>query len=229
MYAILDAVGYQDASTVQNVIRFYETARNRPLYTYVISATNEPQVYLQLRDWDAEQAGIPLEEYPTLQSVGIDFVNTTLSGNCTLPVSATNTTTRPCMSGTFDNGKQLALTITSRIPLNTTAFNATQPAAVTTRLRIDESAWSYSQSDVPPELTLHDVNDTDNSLGAVVLRTAVTKPHDCTQLKVCLSGLEGKLGEGGEAGAQVLAPLAVVFVKQVAYATVCTAPSGYAV
>lgn len=217
MYAILDAKSWQDGPNVQNVVWFYDTAHHTLLYTYALTTPDDPHVTLALREWDTDQQ----MQYSVLQSVGLNFVNATLSGNCTLPSSSSgpvNGTTKPCMSGTFDTGKQLSLTVNSFLPSNTT--NST-----TTRLRIDESAWSYSQSDVPPELTLHDVNENDNSLGAVVLRTVLTSPHDCTQLKVCVARGGEAEEEGLGVGAEALAPLAIVFVKQAAYALVCTTPN----
>lgn len=225
MYAILDGKSYYDASYVKNVVYFFESGSNNFLYTYEVSNPNDDDLwYFSLRDWTADQSTIPLDEYPTLQSVGYNFVKDTLSGNCTVPSSPSdfygNTTTIPCITGTFDPGNQLFFNITSAVPLNNTAnANATQSS--TTLLKIQDKAWTYT--DAPPGLILHQADPITDALGHIVLRTAVAKPNDCTELKVCLAGVEGR--QGAQVGAEVMAPLGVMLMRQSDYAIECTTPS----
>lgn len=225
MYAILDGTSYNSPRYVKDVIYFYETSTDRYLYTYEISNPDDnDQWYFRLRDWQVAQDVIPLDEYPTLQSVGYDFVNLAVNGNCTLPASPTNflgnTTTSSCVSGTFDPGNHFFFNVTSTVPLNNTA-NATTIKPVTTLLNIEDSAWTYS--DQPPALVLHQTDPKTNALGAVVLRTAVGKYNDCTELKVCIAGVPGR--EGSQVGAEVMGPLGVMLMRQSDYATECTTPS----
>jgi len=224
MYAILDGKSYNDAAYVKNVVYFYVNGNSNTQFTYIISnPEDDDQWYFRLREFDTDQSSIPLDAYPTLQSVGYDFVTNTLSGNCTVPSDPANfsgnTTTSSCMSGTFDPGNSLFFNITSTVPLNNTAnVNATQSAS--TILKIQDKAWTYS--DAPPALILHQVNPDSESLGHTVLRTAVAKPHDCTELKVCIAGVEGR--EGGQVMGEVLAPLGVMLLRQSDYAIECTTP-----
>lgn len=225
MYAILDGKSYNSASYVKNVVYFFEETTNRWLYTYEVSNPNDDdQWYFRLREWNIDQAIIPLDDYPTLQSVGYNYVSYDLTGNCTIPASPTNfvgnTTTTSCVSGTFDPGNHLFFNITSAVPLNNTA-NANATKSVTTILKIEDNAWTYS--DAPPALILHQVDPETNALGQTVLRTAVANPHDCTELKVCIAGIEGR--EGSQVGAEVMAPLGVMLMSQSDYAIECTTPS----
>ena len=79
-------------------------------------------------------------------------------------------------------------------------------------------------SNAPPALILREQDRVSGALSNIVLRTAVVKPHDCTELKVCLAGLhDGR--EGSLVMAEVLAPLGVLLMRQTDYAVECTTPS----
>ena len=161
---------------------------------------------------------------PTLQSVEYNFVTNEVSGNCTIPSSPTNfngnTTTFPCMHGTFDQGQHLYFNITSQVPLNNT-LDANATSSFTSQLGIQDSPWTFWNQ--APSLILHQLDPQTNALGPVVLRTAVSKPHDCTELKVCLSGVDGRAGS--QVGAEVLAPLGIVLMRVDDYGITCTTPS----
>lgn len=224
MYAILDGASY--AKMVPDVIYFFDTASNRFLYTYEITHPGEgSQWYLRLLDWQVTQDSISLDEYPTLQSVGYNLTSNTITGNCTLPSSSTksgSTTTSSCVTGTFDPGNHLFFNITSTVPLNDTA-NTASVKPETTILRIADNAWTYNDAQAPPALVLQHADPQTGALGATVLRTASTKAHDCTELKVCISGVPGR--EGSLIGAEVLGPLGIMLMAQSDYSIQCTTPS----
>ena len=109
------------------------------------------------------------------------------------------------MNGTFD----AALDGTARLSfaLNTTGG---QQAMLVAR----EDEWLFP--DAAPGLTLFDES------GADVLRTAVTKRGDCTQLKVCVAGPPGRSAAAVQP--EVLAPLGLILMRQINYAAYVTQP-----
>ncbi|THG96428.1 hypothetical protein EW026_g5406 [Hermanssonia centrifuga] len=228
MYAILDAKSYYDARYVTNVAYFYLNPSQEQVFTYEIANPGDADIWtFSLRDWNTDQGAIPLDAYPTLQQVTYDFVDDSLSGNCTVPTSSaaanSTTLTSPCMTGTFDPGNVLSFNITSSVPLNNTlASNTTSaatPSSTSSVLRAQDKGWTFS--DDAPSLILRLVNPLHDTLGLIVLRTAVTRPHDSTELKVCLAGVQG----GNEVGAQVMAPLGLILMRQADYALYATRPS----
>lgn len=230
MVAILDAKSYNDPSYVVNVAHFYantpSASNSNPLFTYEITNPDDGDIWLfSLREFDAAQSSIPLAQYPTLQAVHYNFVDDSLSGNCTLPTStAANASTSvvPCMTGSFNQGGRLAFNFTSAVPLNSTLASA-YPAGVanaTTALMIPDKEWDVSGD--APALNLQQV-DADGRLGAVVVKTTVTKPGDTTELKVCVGGVPDR--ENGLVSAEVLAPLGLVLMRQADYAYIQTSPS----
>lgn len=225
MYAILDAKSYNDPQYVTNKAYFYEQGHSDTLFTYEIANPGDADIWtFSLRTWDSMQSSIPLPMYPTLQFVQYDFVNSTLTGNCTVPISPTNTNSSTissiCLNGTYDPGNVLSFDLTSSIPLNNTS-NATAVPSLTTSLRSEDKQWSFS--DDAPSLILRQVDATRNTLEEIVLRTAVTKQSDCTELKVCLAGTG--VSPGSVVGAEVLAPLGLILMRQADYAIYCTTPS----
>lgn len=228
MFAILDAKSHKDPSYVVDVAHFYANvpaASPMPLFTYEITNPDGGDNWLfNLRSWDAPQSSIPLHLYPTLQSVHYNFATFTLSGNCTLPdgmASNTTTSAHSCMLGTFNPNAHLQFNITSSIPLNTT-LSAAYPAGVanaTTNLAIPNKRWTFQH--YAPALNLRET-DGKGQLGDSVLQAAVTKPRDVTELKVCVNGMQG--GGSGMAGAEVLAPLGLVLMRQADYALLATTP-----
>lgn len=206
------------------------TAEPTQLFTYEIAnPDNGDDWYFSVRTWDTPQSSIPLDFYPTLQSVHYNFASLTIDGNCTLPTSANaignaggNTTTVPCMSGTFDPGAHLHFNVASAVPLNSTLASS-YPASVpnaTAQLAIPDNGWAFGS--YAPALRLME-QDSNGTLGHLVLKTTVTKPHDDTELKVCVSGPEGR--QGPTVQPEVLAPLGLVLMRQADYALYATQPS----
>lgn len=228
MFVILDAKSYNDARYVVNVAYFFDNSQpSSPtqLFTYEITNPDDgDDWYFTPRTWDTPQSKIPLDMYPTLQSIRYDFVDDSLTGNCTLPSAVnplTNTTSIPCMEGNFDPGSSLSFNITSSIPLNSTlASDASSVPIVNTLLGIPDKGWDLRG--YAPALRLEERNE-DGSLGHLVLKTAVTKPHDTTELKVCVAGVDGR--EGGTVSAEVFAPLGLILMRQADYAYQATTPS----
>lgn len=222
MYAVLDAKGYHDPSYVASVAHFYQTGSDISLFTYDYD-DNSDFFNFHLREWDVDQSTIAVQFYPTLQSVQYDFINNTVTGNCTVPVqpgdsSNTTTLTKSCLSGNFNPGNFMSWDISSAIPLNTTRDLSVVPQ-YNTSLRIVDKQWDFS--DDAPSLIL-DTLDESGNLADIVLRTAVTKRRDCTQLKMCLNGVPNRVGSA--VGAEVLAPLGLVLIRQADYAIECTTP-----
>lgn len=186
---------------------FYQQGQSDSLFSYELNIVADTSTF-GLRSWDSPQASIPLEFYPTLQSIQLNLADNTLTGNCTVPTSSTNTSILPCLSGTFDPGAFLSLKITS-LPFRNVS-NQTVPSS-TVMLRSEDDRWDV------PSLILKEVDPNSNALQGTVLRTTIQKPTDCTQVKVCLSGT----ASGGPVGAEVLAPLGLVFIEQRDYASSC--------
>ncbi|KAH8103628.1 hypothetical protein BXZ70DRAFT_926691 [Cristinia sonorae] len=217
MYAILDARGVKDASFTPNIAHFYSKGDVKPLFSYSVNDDSSSDLWtFQLREFDSPQGSIPLQQYPTLQQVRYDFINHTVMGNCTTLISpgssATNSTS--CTSGTFNPYDWLSFNLTSSVPLNN---SISRLPPTTAHLGIIDKEWAFSND--APSLILQTTPDPQQ---LPVLRTAVTKRSDCTQLKVCLAGVDGR--EGGVVGAEVLVPLGLILIRQSDYATFCTTP-----
>lgn len=91
MFAVLDGRAFNSSSSDENVIYFYEQPTNKWLYTYELTdPADGDQWYFRLRDWNTDQAIIPLDEYPTLQSISYNFTSHAMTGICTLPASPAN-------------------------------------------------------------------------------------------------------------------------------------------
>ena len=223
MYAILDGKSYNDPRYVTNVAYFYQQGNPNALFTYEIANPDDDDLWtFTLRNWDTQQSSIPLDFYPTLQYVQYEFINDTMNGNCTVPTApgSANTTSLACMTGMFDPGNFLHLNMTSAVPLNNTA-NASATPSTTVSLRAMDKQWSFS--DDAPSLILRQTDSVFSRLQELVLRTAVTKQSDCTELKVCLAGTGS--GPGSVVGAEVMAPLGLILMRQADYALECTQPS----
>ncbi|CAL1701572.1 unnamed protein product [Somion occarium] len=223
MNVVLDGKGYHGARFAPDVARFYQTGNAQSFYTYDISNSGDTDFWsFHLRTWDVDQSEIPLNMYPTLQQISYNFINNTVTGNCTIPVApgASNTTIGACVGGSLDLGEPLSFNLTSAVPLNNTANPSSTPST-TTLLRTVDKQWSFG--DDAPSLILRDVNPANNQLMDTVLRTAVTKKGDCTQLKVCLAGLPGE--QGSVVGGPVMVPLGLMLMRQADYAIACTTPS----
>lgn len=234
MVVILDAKSYNDPRYVVNVANFYSNSPSPAdptlLFSYEITNPDDGDNWLfSQRTWGEDQSSIPLGMYPTLQTVHYNFVDNSLSGNCTLKdTAATNTSTsvHPCMTGTFDAGDWLQFNITSAVPLNST-LSSQYPGTLsnaTTALGVKYKYWA--PGDQHPALILQQVGQS-GALGPAVLKTTVTKPHDSTQLKVCVSGVDngdGSARAGATVQPEVLAPLGVILMRQADYALENTTP-----
>ncbi|EMD40472.1 hypothetical protein CERSUDRAFT_111071 [Gelatoporia subvermispora B] len=221
MYAILDARSYNQPDYVPNVARFYLASSTSSIFTYDIGSPDGADFwFFHLREFDTDQSSIPLDNYPTLQSVEYDFINSAVSGNCTVPsgTSEDNTTTTACLHGSFSTSGFFFFNITSSVPLNTSSPSSTSPES--TLLRSQDKNWIFNNG--APALTLRTL-DSSGDLGQTILRTATTAYKDCTQLKVCLAGLDGS--PAGAVGAEVLAPLGIILMNQDNSAIQCTTPS----
>lgn len=230
MFVILDGKSYDDSSYTVNRVYFsvnIPSASNpTQLFAYEITNPGDGDIWLfSLRSFDVPQSSISLDFYPTLQQVYYDFNKLTLAGNCTLPESTAQNTSvsiHPCMTGTFDPGSHLFFNTSSSIPLNSTLSSVypSDVANTTTTLSIADNGWSYSH--YAPALKLQQLDDADR-LGHLVLKTTVTKPHDATELKACVDGVEGR--DAGMVMPEVLAPLGVVLMRQADFALYATQPS----
>lgn len=229
MFVILDGKSYNDPSYIVNRAYFYSNEKpSAPTHLFTYSSTNPldgDDWLFALRNWDTPQSAIPLEMYPTLQNVWYDFADISLNGTCTLRSSTdanANTTNVACMSGTFDPSNHLSFNITSAVPLNTTlAADANSVPRASTLLGIPDDVWDQGGS--APALKLQQRDPETEDLGHLVLRTTVTRPKDCTELKVCIAGPSGR--QGGTVSAEVLAPLGLMLMRQADYSKECTAPS----
>jgi len=220
MYVILDGRSVKNPSYTPNVARFYQQGSSQSLFTYDVNSNSNADFWtFQLREFDTAQSLIPLNLYPTLQDVQYDFINDTITGNCTVPAapgsSITNSTS--CTSGTFNPNNWLSFNLTSSIPLNDTTVPA---PSTTTFLQAVDKQWAFTND--APSLILDTVNPATSALQQAVLQTAVTKRGDCTQLKVCIAGISGR--ESSLVGAEVMAPLGLILIRQADYATECTTP-----
>lgn len=224
MYAILDGKSNKDPSSVINVANFYQQGRPVPLFAYEIHGTGDNLWTFDLRSWNSTQSSIPLELYPTLQSILLDLTHNTLNGTCTVPTSSagSNITTLNCMSGTLDPGDFLYFNITSSHILNNT-YDLPGSSSSTVILRTEDNQWASGQN--PPTLILKSVDPSSRTLEETVLRTNVANPIDCTQLKVCLSGTTS----GSPVGAEVMAPLGLLLSKQANRSLTCSTNSPSAV
>ncbi|KAI0080681.1 hypothetical protein K474DRAFT_1704492 [Panus rudis PR-1116 ss-1] len=207
MYAILDAKAYNGPRYVPNVAHFYQRGQSQSLFTFDINENEDGDLWgFHLREWDADQASIPIDMYPTLQT---DFLRL-----------HRQLEHRFRQFGTFDVGDPLSFNLTSVVPLNNT-FDLSTVASSNTILRTLDKQWAFS--DDAPSFILRTVDPSDDSLKDTVVRSAVTKKGDCTQLKVCLAGLPDQ--QGTIVGGPVLAPLGIILMRQADYGVACTTPS----
>lgn len=100
--------------------------------------------------------------YPSISNITYDFVDNSVSANCTSPLS---NTTSACIMGAFNLNDYISFNLTDLRSNTTTSLHAVN------------KIW-VSHEEAPSAL----LKDND---GAEVIRTDVTKNGDCTQLKVC--------------------------------------------
>ncbi|THH23241.1 hypothetical protein EUX98_g7937 [Antrodiella citrinella] len=212
MYAVLDARSYKDQSYIPNVARFYQRGSLRSLFTYDVNSNSDPDFWtFQLREFDTAQSLIPLNLYPTLQFIQYDFINYTLTGTCTVHVApgSSDTNSTSCTSGTFNLNGWPSFNLTSSVPLNDTTVP--HPSAIA-HLRTVYKDWDTTR--FAPSWVLNEVDLATNALQQTVLRTDVLKRGDCTQLKVCINGPGAGILESGFVGAEVMAPVGLILIRQ---------------
>ena len=221
MTVVLDGKGYYGARFTPDVARFYQTGNPQSFYSFDIDANSSDFGSFHLRQFDVDQASITLRFYPTLQQIDYNFINNTVTGNCTVPVSqgSSNTTLNQCVTGSFDLGEPLGFNLNSAVPLNTT-FNASSVPFISTPLKTVDKQWTFGD-DAPSLILRTDSGSSD--VDKIVLRTAVTKKGDCTQLKICVAGPPS--GPEPTVGGSVMVPLGIILMRQADYAIECTTPS----
>ena len=143
--------------------------------------------------------------HPLAQDLSYRFTNHSVAATCTTNTSS-SAVTIPCMEGSFsDGGNALNL-----------AINDTRTGIVTKLRALDKGVWAPVPADDAPSVILMEVRP-DDSLGSIVLRTAVTKEGDCTRLKVCLARERAR-------GIDLLAAVGLILKAQDDYAYLCTTP-----
>ncbi|KAJ3478124.1 hypothetical protein NLI96_g9985 [Meripilus lineatus] len=233
MYAVLEGRSYHDSRSTPNVAHFFQTATKLQLYTYSISDARDSDVWsFGLRRWDAERDQIPDGLYPTLQQVSYNFVENTLSGNCK---NSNGSSASPCLVGTFSPDPyvdfSLALFpnidlglhqgsqgVAGQLPIpreSKRGHTAPLPANAT-QLRAINKEWAFKDS--APSLLLKRYDTDAGRYQETVLQTVIAHPSDCTKLKVCLNGVSG----GIPMGAEVIAPLGLIMLRQADHAEQCT-------
>ncbi|KAJ7512002.1 hypothetical protein B0H11DRAFT_1699999 [Mycena galericulata] len=136
--------------------------------------------------------GQPLVEGP---SITYNVSNSTLDAICP-------DATSPCTTGSYQPN-----------PNGHLSFSLTNSSTTVNMMAVDKQ-WVYDQSDDAPSFLLKEVQP-NGSLGKVVVRTAVTQPGHCTNLKLCAN----------DASIETLAPVGLTLMKQNEYARVCTTPN----
>ncbi|KAF7354002.1 Cyclic AMP receptor 1 [Mycena venus] len=131
-----------------------------------------------------------------IHTVTYNFTDSSISATC-----PGNSSTQ-CTHGSFKETDFLSFSLTD-------STNST-----TVDLRAVDKGWDYPKSDDAPSYMLKKVQS-DGSLGQVVVRTAVTDPHHCTDLKLCANN----------ADVETLAPVGLTLLKQNEYSKVCSTPN----
>lgn len=205
---VLDGRSYKDARYVPEVARFYTGNGAAPLFTYDLDQTDSDAWTFHFREFDAPQESLPAAFVPVLRSVTYNFIDHTVNGTCAAVAGANDTL---CVTGSFNPDNFMSFDL---------SYNITG-TPVQAKSRTLDKQWAFS--DDAPSLILRSVA-ADDSLGDVILKTAVTKRSDCTQLKVCVDGAAGQ-GDSAAVGPEVLAPLGLMLARQGDYAIECTTPS----
>jgi hypothetical protein len=203
--AIIDARATGQSSSTPSLVKFSTTTSGVQLFTYSLDSSQKNMLFFSLYSIDAPPSIFPSTMYPSLQNISYDLTNNIILGNCTTSGGQAEYDITPCLQATFRPGVALSFNISSFTPGQT---------PVNTSLRVEDEAL-YN----PPRLILQTVEPPNNSLGAIVLQAITDSPWDCTQLKVCVSGLSG---EGPAVGPEVLAPMGTITDSQTTYALSCT-------
>lgn len=166
---ILYAKSYDGPSTQPNLIRYF--AGHDPLYTYDIFQSSADIWSLNIRTIDSPELTNNMSSplYPSISNITYNFVDDTLSANCT---SQNSNTTISCIHGTFTTDGLLSFNLTD------TRSN------ISSNLRSANKQWTFDG--YAPSVVLNDA-----STGQEIVATAVENSNDCTQLKVCAAKTNG--------------------------------------
>ena len=190
---ILSAKDYDGPSTKPNTAQYF--LGKEPIYTYDIFQQSANDWTFNIRTLDsptlANNQSDPI--YPSVSNITYNFVDNTVSANCTSPNA--NATFR-CVDGSFNPNDYLSFKISDLRDNSTTNLNAV------------DKQWAVG--DDAPSVILKDES------GVEVIRTDVTNPSTCTQLKVCA---------GRSSGADIVVPIGLILTRQADYAVECTTPS----
>jgi hypothetical protein len=157
---VLTAKSYNGPSYVPNTAQYFHGSA--PAYTYDLFQESADAWSFNIRTIDSPELKQNMSDpfYPSISNITYNFVDNTVSGNCTSPFSNSSSM---CIQGSFDPNNFLSFTLTD-LRSNST-----------THLRAVDKEWAFN--DDAPSVLLKDDS------GAEVIRTDVTK--HCTQLKVC--------------------------------------------
>ncbi|KAJ7189997.1 hypothetical protein GGX14DRAFT_607415 [Mycena pura] len=158
---------------------------------YQYNLTNDNASISHLTLW----SGPDVASASQVQDITYDFDNFTLLATC-----AGNLT--QCSSGSFQESGYLSFSLT----------NSSDSSTV--NLRAVDKVWDYGKSDDAPSFLLKEVQS-DDTLGDLIVRTAVTNAGHCQLLKMCANNAE----------IETLAPVGLALLKQSEYAKVCTTPN----
>lgn len=171
-------------------------------FDFALTRVDNETVYLN-RTGDGASEDKLRESETALWSIVYDLRNETMTGYCsvvsTLDISA-NGTTVPCMRGSYQDS-YLSFELQD---LRT---------RITTGLRAVDREWSYGND--APSFVLQYVEPGRR----VAMKSTVTKPNDCEDLKICLASRT--------LGFDMLAPLGRILLDQGAFASWCTKPKLY--
>ena len=113
--------------------------------------------------------------------------------------------------------------MTGIIPMCAVAIGDPRVTGGLEELRSRILGFLRARPEYAPAVRLQELQS-DGQLGQLVLETTVTKPHDSTELKVCVNGPDGRVAPTVQP--EVLAPLGLILMRQADYALYATQPSG---
>jgi hypothetical protein len=164
---ILNPKAYHDPIYRPNVASYFQG--NTLLYTYDIFQTSADLWAFNIRTIDSPDLAQNQSAllYPSISKITYNFIDNTVSGNCTSPSNETFT----CLEGSFNFYDCLSFNLTD-LRSNSATY-----------IRAVHKKWAFY--DDAPSVVLKD------SSCAQVLRTAGTRMGDCTELKLCAAQNNG--------------------------------------
>lgn len=142
--------------------------------------------------------------YPSIRNLSYRFEDNRTGKFEATCANSSDTTSTPCMNGTFNETGFLSLT------MNDTRNNNTRVS----HLRAVDNDWVPSPADDAPSYILKEVHD--DCVGDIAVRTAVTMKGDCTLLKICVAN---------ETIFDVLPAVGLTLYRHDQYAEICTTPT----